>query len=319
MRGRTAAAFLISSGPRMGKLENDPGSEFWPLAERALVGRSHACEVCLRDPRVSAEHALLRWHGGAWTLQDLGSRNGTFVAGRRVATGERVALSAGDVLGFGHEEGYRLADAGPPEPFAAPVGGGPPILACNGLLALPDAQDPEVTVHRVDDQRWTLERAGQTEDVRDRAVVHTRDGDLRLFLPEALPPTEEVKDGAPTLAALKLQFRVSRNEEAVELLAFHDQRTIDLKVRTYHYMLLQLARAREKDSSQAPEQQGWVLQADLCRQLRCTPDRLYIDVFRLRRQFADAGVVDAGKIIERRAGTGLLRIGVRHFEVVPLR
>jgi hypothetical protein len=38
----------------------------------------------------------------------------------------------------------------------------------------------------------------------------------------------------------------------------------------------------------------------------------------MRRQFADAGVADAGKVVERRPGTGLIRIGVSRLDVGPL-
>src|SRR5688572_31060429 len=40
-----------------------------------------ANDFVLDDPRVSAQHARLAWTGGGWSLQDLGSKNGTFVAG----------------------------------------------------------------------------------------------------------------------------------------------------------------------------------------------------------------------------------------------
>lgn len=302
----------------MGRIESD-GSEAWPLPERAIVGRSRACEIWLQDPRVSAEHALLRWNDGAWVLQDLASRNGTFVAGRRLATGERVALSAADALGFGQPGGFRLASAEPPAPFAVPVDGGSPILACNGLLALPDADEPELTLHRDPERGWALERAGRVETTHDRAVVQTRPGALRLFLPGALSPTEEAGGMAVTIAALELRFRVSRDEGAVELLGFHGQSIIDLKVRAHHSTLLLLARARLRDAGREPERQGWLAQDDVCQQLGCTLDRLYINIFRIRRQLAEAGVMDAGNVIERRAGTGLLRIGVSQLEVVPLR
>src|SRR5436853_7786271 len=52
-----------------------------------------------RDPDASARQASIVRHGDAFLLRDLGSSNGTFVNGTRVA-GE-VALTDGDVIGFG--------------------------------------------------------------------------------------------------------------------------------------------------------------------------------------------------------------------------
>ena len=302
----------------MARITRADDTSGWLLTERSIIGRSHACHVRLRDARVSAEHALLRWNHRAWELQDLGSRNGTFVARRGIAVGQRVTLAAGDVLGFGGPDGYVLTCAGPPEPFAVPVDGGPPVEGANGLLVLPDAARPELTVYRGRDQAWSVEQAGRVQVVSDGATVESTTGEWRLRLPESLPPTEKAIEDKPTIDALTLRFRVSPDEEAVELLALHGPRAIGLNVRTHHYPLLLLARARLRDVKLPAERQGWIQQTDLCRQLRCDVDRLYIDIFRCRRQFAEAGVVDAAKVVERRSGTGLIRIGVGSLEVVPL-
>ena len=50
-----------------------------------LVGRDPSSAIALPDPRVSARHALLRCRSGAWTIADLGSKNGTIVNGVRLA------------------------------------------------------------------------------------------------------------------------------------------------------------------------------------------------------------------------------------------
>ena len=52
-----------------------------------------------RDLDVSSRHAAIVRHGAAFSLRDLGSKNGTFVNGERI-TGD-VVLQDGDVIGFG--------------------------------------------------------------------------------------------------------------------------------------------------------------------------------------------------------------------------
>lgn len=302
----------------MGRLERKDGEGCWPLIERCMIGRSRVCEIRLDDVRVSGEHALLRWNGRAWELQDLGSRNGTFVAGRLVAVGERVALAAGVSLGFGGADGFRLVSAAPPAPFAVPLAGGPIVEGADGLLALPDTDDPELTVHHARDLGWVVEQGGQLAPVGDGATLQTATGAWRVRVPEALQPTADSVGDAPSVGTIELRFAVSGDEEAVELLALHGRTVVDLKVRSHHYPLLQLARARIADRELPPERQGWVQQTELARQLRCEPDRLYLDIFRIRRQLANAGIADAGKVVERRVGTGLIRIGVARLSVVPL-
>jgi pSer/pThr/pTyr-binding forkhead associated (FHA) protein/putative methionine-R-sulfoxide reductase with GAF domain len=62
------------------------------------VGRDPACGLVVEDPRVSKRHARLRWTDGGWTLEDLGSKNGTLVNAER-ADGRR--LGDGDTLSLG--------------------------------------------------------------------------------------------------------------------------------------------------------------------------------------------------------------------------
>lgn len=67
---------------------------------RALVGRHADCDLATDDARMSRHHAEVRFDGEAWRVQDLGSRNGTFLDGEpapRVA-GRRAVLAVGDTL-----------------------------------------------------------------------------------------------------------------------------------------------------------------------------------------------------------------------------
>ncbi len=71
----------------------------WATPGRALtIGRSPACDVAIPDPTVSRRHALLRFCDGAWTVQDLASKNGLTVNGRAVG---RAPVGPGDLLGLG--------------------------------------------------------------------------------------------------------------------------------------------------------------------------------------------------------------------------
>lgn len=301
----------------MARLRQADGSTSWLLPARGVLGRSRACTLRLSAPEVSGEHAVVRWSGGVWEIQDLFSRNGTFVDGRRVETGQRAGLWRDCVLGFGKPDGYVLADDGAPQPFAALEGTARVVEAQGGLLALPDPGSPELTIHR-EGAGWTLERGAAVRPTSDGDSVQTSAGVWRLYLPELLPRTCEYEPCAPTVGALTLRFRVSRDEEYIELVALHGARTFDLKARAHHYPLLLLARARLADHDKPPEQQGWIHQDDLLRQLRSDSSRLHIDIYRCRRQLAEVGIADPAQIVERRAGTRQLRIGVARLEIASL-
>jgi len=49
-----------------------------------LIGRTPDCTVRIDSPQVSRHHARIRVHAGRATVEDLGSKNGTFVDGARL-------------------------------------------------------------------------------------------------------------------------------------------------------------------------------------------------------------------------------------------
>jgi DNA-binding winged helix-turn-helix (wHTH) protein len=64
-----------------------------------VLGRDPALEVCLESSSVSRRHARLHIADGVAMLEDLGSKNGTFVNGQKISTAMR--LSDRDQIGVG--------------------------------------------------------------------------------------------------------------------------------------------------------------------------------------------------------------------------
>ena len=77
-----------------------PGA-VWLLKPENTLGADPANDVVLNDKLVSGRHARLRWDGAGWWLEDLGSKNGTFVNGERIAAfaAHKVALGSKIQLG----------------------------------------------------------------------------------------------------------------------------------------------------------------------------------------------------------------------------
>ncbi len=72
----------------------------YPIPEgETLVGRGRDCGVQLPFERVSRVHARVRIDGGVATVEDLGSKNGTWVNGVRAAGA--VTVTDGDEVVFG--------------------------------------------------------------------------------------------------------------------------------------------------------------------------------------------------------------------------
>jgi two-component system cell cycle response regulator len=100
---RDRACILVLSGSRVGTLFHLERAE-------TVIGRSQRADVNIDDDGVSRTHARLRIDGDAVWIEDLGSRNGTFVNGIRVRTpmkladGDKLQLGRGTILKFTYHD-----------------------------------------------------------------------------------------------------------------------------------------------------------------------------------------------------------------------
>ncbi|APR75446.1 FHA domain protein [Minicystis rosea] len=288
------------------------------LLSRHMVGRSSLAHLRLADPSVSAEHAIVSWNGREWEVYDLGSRNGTTVDGRRLSQGERAPMPRGAFVGFGSASNtWHLVDDGPPAVIARPADGSDAVVGEHDLLALPSADDPAVTIYRDAAGEWVLDRDGALERVSSGREVTAGDRRFTLHLPDVLAPTLEAAEAPLSLDCITLSFRVSRDEEYVELAAHAGARAVDLGARAHHALLLTLARARLRDDGiDLPESsRGWVYQEDLAKGLGQDEGHLNVTLFRCRQHLAAAGIAGAAGIVERRKPARQLRIGVGRIEI----
>ena len=74
--------------------------EALPPRGEVILGRSPQATIHVNHPSLSRQHASLVIDG-AVHLQDLGSRNGTFVNGRRLEVGESVVLGTNEIVEIG--------------------------------------------------------------------------------------------------------------------------------------------------------------------------------------------------------------------------
>lgn len=300
----------------MGILEELGTNRRTTLGPRYLIGRHAACDLRPQDPRVSGEHAIVRWIEGRWELKDLGSKNGTFLDGRRLGPGERTPLGPGAVVTLGGEGvGFVLVDATAPVPAARGVRTGEIRSAADHVLVLPSEDRPLVTVFEDSAGRWVAEREEGTAPVEDHALLVVEGEPWQLLLPTAIRATWDASAGL-VLEAIGLRFSVSPDEEHVDVSVLHDSGVLPLAPRAYHYVLLTLARARAEDRAGSPDDRGWVDRDVLCGMLGVDQWKLNVDVCRIRKQLAEMGIHGAASIVARRPGTAQLRIGVDRLEII---
>ncbi len=71
---------------------------FWQ--PEITIGRGSHCDISLMDETLSASHARISFHHGQWWLEDLGSRNGTFLNKNRITV--PTVIITGDQIKCGN-------------------------------------------------------------------------------------------------------------------------------------------------------------------------------------------------------------------------
>lgn len=93
-------------------MQSEPGigTEFVLEGAELFVGRDPGNNIVINDPEVSRRHARFVLLGDTYTVEDLGSTNGTFIRGQRLAA--PVILKPGEIIMFGEHVTVRFEVTG---------------------------------------------------------------------------------------------------------------------------------------------------------------------------------------------------------------
>ncbi len=285
------------------------------MPNRLLIGRSVSADLRLEDGAVSGEHAVINWDGGSWRLRDLGSRNGTFLNDRRLAPGQSATLAEGDRVSLRRRDiSWKVEEISQPNAFARRTHDGHVQLTEHGMLCLPSTDAPAATIFEDGSGSWVVEQDGVVTTARDNQQIDVAGSAWVLSLPQGIGPTAALSSSSfLMLEDASLAFRVSRDEELVDVELVLGEERHHLESRAHHYMLLTLARQRQHDVELAPNERGWVYRQDLERMLKFDATHLNVQVYRARKQLHGAGLNDAVRVVERRSGR--LRLGISRFTI----
>ena len=120
LRGAEARPQVVTPVTRVSPLESgknratltvvagvDAGATFTIISAETRLGRGADAAIQADSESVSRSHArIVRSEGDVYTLEDLGSTNGTFVGGRRI---KRVVLRSGDLVQLGLKAIFRFS------------------------------------------------------------------------------------------------------------------------------------------------------------------------------------------------------------------
>ncbi|WP_407699872.1 FHA domain-containing protein [Stieleria sedimenti] len=142
------------------------GTEIPISGDKFLIGRSESCQLRPKSDSISRKHCILVIRDGRLLIQDLKSRNGTYVNEKRLPSDRAKVLSAGDSLKIGKllfevviEHGLKGAKK--------------PQVADIGEAAARTVQDSDSRFEEVDVTGW-LDEADQIDRVRKLSDPDTR-------------------------------------------------------------------------------------------------------------------------------------------------
>lgn len=288
------------------------------------IGRDPRCTNVLRGDAVSRFHARIRWNGNQWTVKDLGSRNGTYINGRRKATGESHRMQVGDRLLFGdRNEEYLFADESEPSSCLVTYDkqGNETQILLSHLLPLPSEERPLCTIFSGNDNIFYFEN--ETGDILplehgqqiivDATVYQTVLANGPNDSPQTLKEELLLRDAQEEV---HLDIAVAPDEESAEVIVHIGDSKHILQPKVHFYLLAHLARIRasQTPSPVAPslesreDSNGWVDCEVICDDLLINREHLAQQVFRVRQDFKKCHPVIAERIIDRRL-RGKVRIG----------
>jgi len=189
------------------------GRELVPLTgDRVTLGKASTNVVALEhDPTVSRLHAILENHGSAWSIRDVGSRNGTFVNGEKIAAeqvlrpGDEVRIGKSRLVYLRARQSDDPVDEATIVPDAAQL---PPRLTrreldvlmvlCRPLVSDDPFPEP-ASVRRMAGELYVTEAAVKQhlQNLYDKFAIPT-EGDRRVRL-----ANEALRRGAVTIAQLR--------------------------------------------------------------------------------------------------------------------
>lgn len=195
-----------------------PGQQYSLITDSVTIGRDPMVDVVVNDPEVSRQHARLTRSGDQFLVQDLGSTNGTFLDGRRLA-GDPVPVAPGQLITIGGnvslvfeakgDVGATLLAGDEPEAGAAETDEGPPGV---GIFDFPEGLEPV----------WPEEPDFAAFDAAERGSLEERDTLLdypspphdlsyreppQELLPDFGPPSGSDQPAEPYIAQQRAQFR----------------------------------------------------------------------------------------------------------------
>jgi len=298
------------------------------LLSQHTFGRSKSLMgTLIVKSEISKVHAIIEWQSPHWAIRDI-SKNGTWLNNLQMQENKRFRLSVGDIIYFAGDKScsFLVEDLSPPNDLLLPCDNDEGVfldaIELNHYLILPNEESPEIAVYfNQQNSQWYQENLNQKDSqpkvINNKNIIEF-DGKQWVFQQDNNEAsTKVISDLKPKLKEIKYIFKLSLDEETTQVELHLANETIDLHIRTHHYLLLSLARYFIEDSKNGLDKmsKGWVYTEQLAKDLGIDTVHLNILIHRARKQFSNAFdyVFDTDRLIQRQPGK--VRFGGEFFEI----
>jgi len=159
------------------------GLELAVSGEKFLIGRGESCNLRPKSESVSRKHCILVIRDNRLLVQDLASRNGTFINEKRLPTDKAKVLQSGDTLRVGKLEFGVVIEHG------LQAAKKPEVTSVGDAAARTVESSSESRFEAIDVNSW-LDEADQVDRVRKLS-----DPDTRQFRIDAVPAADASSSG----------------------------------------------------------------------------------------------------------------------------
>lgn len=141
-----------------------PGGEI-SIEQTCVIGRSSDCEAAIDDPNASRRNTFLRVVGSDVVVEDLQSRNGTFVDGRLIGSPTTISTRARIIIGHT----VMTLEPAPPRPTRRSVRPGAMLQAPDAVQTNTDVPDRAML-----DRARAMLAAGRNDEAAGGASIVMR-------------------------------------------------------------------------------------------------------------------------------------------------
>lgn len=310
-------------GMSMAKVKNLHTGNFYHLLPHHRIGRfSPSVDSVINLPEVSNIHMDIRWRWheekkhNAWFIKD-DSTNGTWLSGEKLARNIDAPLEVQHIIALGKEDNRLLEviDLDAPEALLVNLSDQSEIVL-KAYNLLPHDGSQWVFWQESESRQWRCKAYSDETDNDEEGDIVTHGQTLiigkqqwRVFLPSLITPTTVIKS-AQSIRQFDVLCKVSRDEESVEVSLLCGTQKLYLKEKVFFLLLVYLVRKKIDDTNIEEEEQGWVHNAVVQRELGLSDTHINIYIHRMRAYFAAQldNVLDQEIILQRRRGS--MRVGL---------